>query len=45
MNKLQCFVNQFIKLTNVTKIGGHLMLAFSIANVKAYLGSAKKWQP
>ena len=23
---------------NVTKLGRHLMLAFSIANVKAYLG-------
>ena len=31
-----------MKLTNLTKIGGHLMLAFSITDVKAYLGSGKK---
>ena len=39
LNKLWCFINQFIICKiNVTKLGWHLTLAFGIADVKAYLG-------
>ena len=38
MNYVLLINLQFIKLTNVTKLGRHLTSAFSIADIKAYLG-------